>query len=103
MGAAAGIGGTYGAMPELFLKLNQLIADKELERAKELQYAINAIIGKLTSARGNMYAVIKGVLEINEGLTIGSVRSPLTPLHESDRPIVEEAAQLIRQTKEQFL
>jgi len=103
MGATAGIGGTYGAMPELFLKLNQLIADKELERAKELQYAINAIIGKLTSARGNMYAVIKGVLEINEGLTIGSVRSPLTPLHESDRPIVEEAAQLIRQTKEQFL
>lgn len=103
MGAAAGIGGTYGAMPELFLKLNQLIADKELERAKELQYAINAIIGKLTSARGNMYAVIKGVLEINEGLTIGSVRSPLTPLQESDRPIVEEAAQLIRQTKEQFL
>ena len=103
MGATAGIGGTYGAMPELFLKLNQLIADKELERAKELQYAINAIIGKLTSARGNMYAVIKGVLEINEGLTIGSVRSPLTPLQESDRPIVEEAAQLIRQTKEQFL
>ncbi|MCY7041742.1 N-acetylneuraminate lyase [Streptococcus sanguinis] len=103
MGAAAGIGGTYGAMPELFLQLNQLIADKELERAKELQYAINAIIGKLTSARGNMYAVIKGVLEINEGLTIGSVRSPLTPLQESERPIVEEAAQLIRQTKEQFL
>ena len=103
MGAAAGIGGTYGAMPELFLKLNQLIADKELERAKELQYAINTIIGKLTSARGNIYAVIKGVLEINEGLTIGSVRSPLTPVQESDRPIVEEAAQLIRQTKEQFL
>ena len=103
MGAAAGIGGTYGAMPELFLKLNQLIADKELERAKELQYAINEIIGKLTSAQGNMYAVIKGVLEINEGLTIGSVRSPLTPLQESDRQIVEEAAQLIRQTKEQFL
>ena len=50
-----------------------------------------------------MYAVIKGVLEINEDLTIGSVRSPLTPVQESDRPIVEEAAQLIRQTKEQFL
>ncbi|OFU69492.1 N-acetylneuraminate lyase [Streptococcus sp. HMSC10A01] len=103
MGAAAGIGGTYGAMPELFLKLNQLIADKELERAKELQYAINAIIGKLTSAHGNMYGVIKEVLKINEGLNIGSVRSPLTPVTEEDRPIVEEAAQLIRHTKEQFL
>ncbi|WP_061599886.1 N-acetylneuraminate lyase [Streptococcus gordonii] len=103
MGATAGIGGTYGAMPELFLKLNQLIADKELERAKELQYAINAIIGKLTSAHGNMYGVIKEVLKINEGLNIGSVRSPLTPVTEEDQPIVEEAAQLIRQTKEQFL
>ncbi|CTN23288.1 hypothetical protein ERS044153_02353, partial [Streptococcus pneumoniae] len=36
-------------MPELFLKLNQLIADKDLDTARELQYAINAIIGKLTS------------------------------------------------------
>ncbi len=76
MGAAAGIGGTYGAVPELFLKLNQLITDKELERAKELQLAINDIIGKLTSAHGNMYAVIKEVLKLNEGLAIGSVRAP---------------------------
>ena len=29
MGAGAGIGGTYGAMSELFLKLNQLIAEKD--------------------------------------------------------------------------
>lgn len=70
MGAKAGIGGTYGAMPELFLKLNQLIADKDLETARELQYAINAIIGKLTAAHGNMYGVIKEVLKINEGLNI---------------------------------
>ncbi|CJP13142.1 N-acetylneuraminate lyase [Streptococcus pneumoniae] len=103
MGARAGIGGTYGAMPELFLKLNQLIADKDLETARELQYAINAIIGKLTSAHGNMYGVIKEVLKINEGLTIGSVRSPLTPVTEEDRPVVEEAAALIRETKERFL
>ncbi|HGQ7985013.1 TPA: dihydrodipicolinate synthase family protein, partial [Streptococcus pneumoniae] len=87
-------GGTYGAMPELFLKLNQLIADKDLETARELQYAINAIIGKLTSAHGNMYGVIKEVLKINEGLTIGSVRSPLTPVTEEDRPVVEAAAAL---------
>ncbi|CEW98456.1 N-acetylneuraminate lyase [Streptococcus pneumoniae] len=103
MGARAGIGGTYGAMPELFLKLNQLIADKDLETARELQYAINAIIGKLTSAHGNMYGVIKEVLKINEGLNIGSVRSPLTPVTEEDRPVVEEAAALIRETKERFL
>ena len=103
MGARAGIGGTYGAMPELFLKLNQLIADKELERAKELQFTINTIIGKLTAAHGNMYSVIKEVLKINENLNIGSVRSPLTPVTDADRPIVEEAARLIRVAKETFL
>ena len=103
MGARAGIGGTYGAMPELFLKLNQLIVDKELERAKELQFTINTIIGKLTAAHGNMYSVIKEVLKINENLNIGSVRSPLTPVTDTDRPIVEEAARLIRAAKEAFL
>ena len=103
MGARAGIGGTYGAMPELFLKLNQLIADKELEKAKELQFTINAIIGKLTAAHGNMYSVIKEVLKINENLNIGSVRSPLTPVTDTDRPIVEEAARLIRAAKKTFL
>ena len=47
--------------------------------------------------------VIKEVLKINEGLNIGSVRSPLTPVTEEDRPVVEAAAQLIRETKERFL
>ena len=103
MGARAGIGGTYGVMPELFLKLNQLIADKELERAKELQFTINTIIGKLTAAHGNMYSVIKEVLKINENLNVGSVRAPLTPVTGTDRPIVEEAARLIRAAKETFL
>lgn len=103
MGAAGGIGGTYGAMPELFLKLNQLIADKELAIAQELQFAINVIIGHLTAARGNMYAVIKEVLRINEGLNLGSVRAPLTPVCEEDQEVVETAARLIRETKERFL
>lgn len=103
MGAAGGIGGTYGAMPELFVKLNQLIADKDLDTAKELQFAINAIIGQLTAAHGNMYGVIKEVLRINEGLNLGSVRAPLTPVCEEDKDIVEAAARLIRETKARFL
>lgn len=102
MGATGGIGGTYGAMPELFLKLDQLIRDKELEQAKALQYTINDIIGKLTSTHGNMYGVIKAVLKINEGLELGAVRSPLTPVTDADEPIIEEAARLIREAKATF-
>jgi len=33
MGAKAGIGGTYGAMPEIFLTLNELLAENALENA----------------------------------------------------------------------
>ncbi|MCK3881424.1 N-acetylneuraminate lyase [Streptococcus suis] len=102
MGAKGGIGGTYGAMPELFLRLNQLIADKDLETARQLQATINTIIGKLVSGHGHMYAVIKEVIRINDGLDIGSVREPLTALTEVDLIIAQEAAQLIRDAKERF-
>ncbi|HFR3774582.1 TPA: dihydrodipicolinate synthase family protein [Streptococcus suis] len=102
MGAKGGIGGTYGAMPELFLRLNQLIADKDLETARQLQATINTIIGKLVSGHGHMYAVIKEVIRINDGLDIGSVREPLTALTEADLIIAQEAAQVIRDAKERF-
>ncbi|HEL2738260.1 TPA: dihydrodipicolinate synthase family protein [Streptococcus suis] len=102
MGAKGGIGGTYGAMPELFLRLNQLIADKDLETARQLQATINTIIGKLVSGHGHMYAIIKEVIRINDGLDIGSVREPLTALTEADLVIAQEAAQLIRNAKERF-
>ena len=46
---------------------------------------------------------LKVFRKINEGLNIGSVRSPLTPVTEDDRPVVEAAAALIRETKERFL
>ncbi|HEP1802158.1 TPA: dihydrodipicolinate synthase family protein [Streptococcus suis] len=101
-GAKGGIGGTYGAMPELFLRLNQLIADKDLETARQLQATINTIIGKLVSGHGHMYAVIKEVIRINDGLDIGSVREPLTALTEADLIIAQEAAQVIRDAKERF-
>ncbi|HEL2217835.1 TPA: dihydrodipicolinate synthase family protein [Streptococcus suis] len=102
MGAKGGIGGTYGAMPELFLRLNQLIADKDLETARQLQATINTIIGKLVSGHGHMYAVIKEVIRINDGLDIGSVREPLTALTEADLIIAQEATQLIRDARERF-
>ena len=72
IGAGAGIGGTYGAMPELFLAMNESIESGDIKRARDIQYDVNDIIEKLTSGHGNMYAMIKEVLRINEGLDIGS-------------------------------
>ena len=77
IGAKAGIGGTLRVMPDLFLKLNELIKESDFETAKELQYAINDVIYKMVSGRANLYAVIKEILRLNEKLDLGSVRAPL--------------------------
>ena len=87
----------------MFLRLNQLIAERDLEQARDLQFAINDIIGVLTSAHGNMYGVIKEVLRINEGLELGSVRCPLMPVTEADQEVVQKAASLICEVKKRFL
>ena len=97
IGAEGGIGGTYGVMPELFLKMDELLCAGKIDKAREVQYAVNRIIYKMCSCHGNMYAVIKEILRINEKIDLGSVRLPLAPLSENDQPIVEEAAQMVRE------
>lgn len=95
IGADAGIGGTYSAMPELFVKLDRLLRSGELESARALQNDINNIIYTLCSGKGNMYAVIKGVLIKRTGLDLGGVRAPLYNLTEEDSAVVDKAYEMI--------
>lgn len=95
MGATGGIGGTYGAMPELYVKLFQLVKEGDLATALEIQNECCRIIYKMCSGHGNMYAVIKEILRINGGPNCGSVRAPLAELIESDYPIAQECAAMI--------
>ena len=101
--AGRAIGGTYGVMPELFLKLNDMIAAGECEKATELQYDINEIIYKMCSSHANMYAVAKEILRINENLDLGGVRLPLENLQEADKMIAKEAADMVNAVKEKYL
>lgn len=103
IGAEGGIGGTYGVMPELYLKIDEYVKAGEMEKAREIQYAANEVIYKMCSAYGNMYGVIKAILKINEGLELGGVRKPLAALIDSDMAIVEEAAAMIREAKAKYL
>lgn len=103
MGAKAGIGGTYGVMPELFLKMDECLKNKDLDIARAIQYDVNEIIYKMCSAHGNMYAIIKAILKKNENLDLGSVKAPLAPLCEADMAIVEEAAEMINNAKKKYL
>lgn len=94
-GAIGGIGGTYAAMPELFLKVRALFLEGKMEEARVIQNDICRIIYKLCSGHGNMYAVIKEVIRIQGGPDIGGVKAPLANLIESDKEVCKEAADMI--------
>lgn len=95
-GADGGIGGTYGAMPELFLAVYRAVEAGDLKRAQQVQRTANDIIRAL-HGKGSMYAVIKRVLEMNEGLMLGSVRKPLAGLYPEDQARCEDCAKMIRE------
>ena len=96
IGACGGIGGTYAAMPELFLKMDELVKAGRFVEAQPIQHEVNGIIADLCGCHGNMYAVIKAVLKINEGLELGSVHRPMVGLIPEDMPKVEAVAARIR-------
>ena len=95
-GAIGGIGGTYAAMPELYLRIFALVGQGRIAEAREIQDECCHIIYELCSCHGNMYAVIKAVLKINEGLELGSVHRPMVGLIPEDMPKVEAVAARIR-------
>lgn len=95
MGADGGIGGTYGVMPELYLKIMELFQKGDMQNALALQNDADAIIYKMCAAKGNLYAVMKEILRRRENLDIGGVRAPLPNLAESDFAVAGEAAGMI--------
>ena len=95
IGADGGIGGTYAVMPELYVKMDQLIRENNIADAEELQYKADAIIYKMCEAKGNLYAVMKEILKRMYGLELGSVRHPLPSLAPEDEAVVAEAQKMI--------
>lgn len=102
MGAEGGIGGTYGAMPKLILKAYELFNEKKYEEALKVQYDINEIIYALCSCKGAMYAVIKEVLKINNGVNIGGVKAPMANLFEEDKEKVVKIAKMIKDIEKKY-
>lgn len=103
IGAQGGIGGTYAVMPQLFLQLDYFLKTNQWEKATVLQAEVNEIIAQMCSCHGNMYAVAKEILRINEDLNIGSVRAPLAELIPEDLPKVQACAEYIKQVTTKFI
>ncbi|MBI9094030.1 MAG: dihydrodipicolinate synthase family protein [Sphaerochaeta sp.] len=95
MGADSGIGGTYGVMPELFLKIEELILQNDFAKASELQCLTTNLIFDILKT-GNMFGVVKYILKLR-GMDIGTPRGPLPQLPKNSYPIVEELEKKISQ------
>lgn len=101
MGANAGIGGTYGTMPELFVKLDELINQNKIEQAKLLQYKINDVIFDLISLP-SLYGAAKNVISRRFGIDAGVPRSPFLPVENDEKisAIVEKIENYVAQLNE---
>ncbi len=103
IGADSGIGGTYGVMPELFVKLDELLKAGDFENAGKLQNDIDEVIYTMCSANGNMYAVAKAALKKLSGLELGGVREPLLNLADGDEAVVEKTVSLVKIAVENWI
>lgn len=97
MGATGGIGGTYAVMPEVYLAIRRLVQKGKIEEATKVQYEADRIIYTMCGCRGNLYAVMKEILKINEGLELGGVRAPLAQIEESDKEQINNCAKMIQE------
>ncbi len=102
-GAIGGIGGTYGAMPELYMKIYTLVRNGEVEKATELQFECCKIISLLCSGKCNMYAMIKEVLRLQGAPDCGGVRAPLYGITNADKPIAKHCVEQITNIMERWL
>lgn len=102
MGADGGIGGTYGVMPELYLKIVELFQAGQTKTMAKLQDDLCRIIYALCACHGNMYGVIKEILRIRSGIDIGGVRSPLPQVIPEDMAQIGKCVEMIDSTIQQY-
>lgn len=102
MGADGGIGGTYGVMPELYLKIKELVEAGKMAEALDVQNAADAIIYAMCACHGNLYAVMKEIMRIRGGLDIGGVRKPLPDIIPEDMDQIKKCAKMIDEAIEKF-
>ncbi len=95
MGADGGIGGTYGVMPEIYIKIFNLVKEGKYAEALKIQNAADEIIYAMCACHGNLYAVMKEIIKMREGLDLGGVRKPLPNLIPEDMEQVKKCAVMI--------
>jgi N-acetylneuraminate lyase len=98
VGADAGIGGTYGIMPELFVALYGAFKQGKLAEAQKLQTRINEMISELLDMP--IYGAIKALMKMR-GIDCGEPRLPIEPVREEHMPALHKLHEKLMQYIEQ--
>ncbi|MDO5338394.1 MAG: dihydrodipicolinate synthase family protein [Eubacteriales bacterium] len=101
LGADAGIGGTYGAMPELYMKMDELINRGEWDKAAQVQAIVTPLIYRLCSF-ASMHGAVKGIITL-DGCPMGNPRLPFLPVSVDDPELIglyKDIKQAIADTKD---
>lgn len=93
MGATGGIGGTYGAMPELYVNLYRAYCEGDMEKALLWQERADTALmhGRVCWSTG--VSSMKAILNAR-GMDCGGVRAPFKEVP-ADTPVIKEAAEMI--------
>ena len=97
MGADGGIGGTYAVMPELFIRMNELIEKSDIPTARAIQYKADRIIYKIVRGQGQPVRGHEGDPAPDVRPGAGGVRAPLANLAPEDEAVVAEAQKMIEE------
>lgn len=100
MGADAGIGGTYGAMPELYFKMEELAAKGDWENAQIVQNLVTPLIYRLCSF-ASMHGAVKGIISL-DGCPMGDPRLPFLPVSLKNPELIQlykDIRQAVEDTK----
>lgn len=99
-GAVGGIGGSYGAIPELLLKIEEYIQNREYEQAQHVQNAINYVIEKMYGT-GSFMGAAKEI--ISRRITpIGIPRMPIAPLPPGNDEVITSLIAYIDRANEEL-
>lgn len=93
MGANGGIGGTYGCMPELYVRIWAAWQAGDIAGAQRWQERANIATNAARQPGVTGIAVMKAILEAR-GMTTGGVRAPMRSVS-AQMPIIGETAEMV--------
>jgi len=92
LGIAGSIGSTFNIMLPQFKKIESLFVKGEIEKAREIQHEVNAVIDVLLSTI--LFPAIKYILT-KTGIDCGPCRKPFSELSEKDKALLDTVLPLI--------